>query len=262
VGKTIVVCCDGTWNKADQTDPTNVEKFFRAVPELGGRQVVRYVDGVGTGPGAFDKYVGGIFGLGLSARVLAAYKHVAENYEDGDRIFLVGFSRGAYTARSTAGMIRNVGVLKPGFRDDKHYRRAMSLYRNRTNNSKKPGGRKAIEFRRRHSYSPRIEFLGVWDTVGRLGIPIGGFRLFHFISRRWLFHDTTLSSTVAAAYQALAIDERRRPFKPSLWTLSETAKKPDAEQVVEQVWFSGVHSNVGGGYADSGLSDITLNWMA
>lgn len=262
MGKAIVVCCDGTWNKADQTDPTNVQKLFRAMPALDGRQVVRYVDGVGTGAGAFDKLVGGIFGFGLSARVLAAYRHVVENYEDGDRIFLIGFSRGAYTARSTAGMIRNVGVLKPGFRDDRHYRTAMSIYRNRTSDSSKPDGRKATVFREQHSFSPRIEFLGVWDTVGRLGIPLGGLRILHFISRRWLFHDTTLSSAVAAAYQALAIDERRRPFQPCLWTLSETAQRGDVDQIVEQVWFSGVHSNVGGGYRDTGLSDIALNWMA
>lgn len=256
--KKIVVCCDGTWNKADQMFPTNVEKFCRAVPDLDGQQVVKYVDGVGSGSGKFDKFAGGIFGLGLSRRVLAAYRHVVENYEDGDLIFLVGFSRGAYTARSTAGMIRNVGVLKPGCRDDKHYRKAMSIYRNRSTKSKKPDGATAIEFREKNSFSPGIEFLGVWDTVGRLGIPLGGLRVLHFIGRRWMFHDTQLSSAVSAAYQALAIDERRRPFKPSLWELSERAHGGD----VEQVWFSGVHSNVGGGYPDSGLSDIALNWMA
>jgi len=262
MAKNIVVLCDGTWNSADQKSPTNAEKFRLAAVDQAGRQVVRYVPGVGTDPGVFDKYLGGAFGFGLSARLLEAYKYVTDNHVDGDRIFLLGFSRGAYTARSAAGMIRNVGVLKPEFRDDGHYRQALAMYRNRSSDRMRPDGEDAVRFRTEHSYSPEIAFVGVWDTVGALGIPLGGLRWLNFINRRWQFHDTQLSSTIAAAYHALAIDERRGPFKPTLWQLSDKERADGAEQQVEQIWFTGVHSNVGGGYADAGLSDIALNWMA
>lgn len=260
--KNIVVLCDGTWNRADQRYPTNVEKFRDAAVDQPGRQVVRYVRGVGTDSSVFDKFFGGAFGFGLSARLMKAYRHVVENYVDGDRIFLLGFSRGAYTARSAAGMIRNVGVLKPGFRDDSHYRQAMTIYRDRKSTALEPDGDEAVRFRAAHSFSPQIEFVGVWDTVGALGIPLGGLRGLNFINRRWQFHDTKLSSTILAGYHALAIDERRGPFKPTLWDLSDKARAGGVQQRVEQVWFTGVHSNIGGGYADAGLSDITLNWMA
>lgn len=261
MAKNIVVLCDGTWNRADQKCPTNVEKF-RAAAVHGAQQVVSYVPGVGTDPGVFDRFLGGAFGFGLSARLMEAYRSVVDNYAEGDRIYLLGFSRGAYTARSTAGMIRNVGVLKPGFRDESHYRRAMTIYRNRGSAALRPDGDQAVGFRREHSYSPPIHFVGVWDTVGALGIPLGGLRWLNVINRRWQFHDTQLSSTIRAAYHALAIDERRGPFRPTLWQLSDKARSGAVDQRVEQVWFSGVHSNVGGGYPDSGLSDISLNWLA
>lgn len=259
--KKIVVCCDGTWNKADQKDPTNVKKIQTALIESD-QQVVGYVKGVGADPGAFEKYFGGVFGFGLSARLQEAYQFVTENYEEEDQIYLLGFSRGAYTARSLAGMIRNVGILKPRFRNKRYYRKAMAIYRNRRPRGNEPDGAKAIDFRRKYSVSPGIRFIGVWDTVGALGIPLGGLRWLNFLNRRWQFHDTQLSSTVQAAYHALAIDERRAPFKPTLWKLSEKALNQQVKQTVEQVWFSGVHSNIGGGYPDSGLSDIALNWMA
>lgn len=261
VPKNIVVLCDGTWNRADQRCPTNVEKLRVAAVD-GPEQIVRYVPGVGTDPGVLDRFLGGAFGLGLSARVMEAYRFVVENYTDGDRIYLLGFSRGAYTARSTAGMIRNVGVLRPAFRDERTYRRAMAIYRDRRSADLRPDGDTAVAFRAEHSVSPRIRFVGVWDTVGALGIPLGGLRLLNVVNRRAQFHDTQLSSTIEAAFHALAIDERRRAFRPTLWQLSTTARTGRASQQVEQVWFSGVHSNVGGGYPDTGLSDIALNWLA
>lgn len=261
MAKNIVVLCDGTWNSADQKCPTNVEKFRIAAVE-GPQQVVCYVPGVGTDPSVFDRFLGGAFGFGLTARLMEAYKYVVENYAEGDRIYLLGFSRGAYTARSTAGMLRNVGVLKPEFRDESHYRQAMTMYRDRASAGRRPDGDQAVRFREQHSNSPRIHFVGVWDTVGALGIPLGGLRWLNFINRRWQFHDTQLSSSIVAAYHALAIDERRGPFRPTLWNLSDKARSGEVDQRVEQVWFTGVHSNVGGGYPDSGLSDIALNWMA
>ena len=149
-------------------------------------------------------------------------------------------------------MIRNCGVLKP-----EHAHRlseAYSLYRAR---AVRPADLESRLFRRSYSHETRIRFIGVWDTVGSVGIPAVGLGLAKLVNRRWGFHDTQLSTTVDAAFQALAIDERRRPFEPTLWQRS-----PDAEdQHVEQVWFTGDHCDVGGGHRDSALADIALLWM-
>ncbi len=134
----------------------------------------------------------------------------------------------------------------------------MNLYRDYSPNAR-PDGDKAIEFRAKHSYEADIHFIGVWDTVGALGIPgfDGRFRLANGLD--WQFHDVTLSYCVHFAYHALAAHEHRAEFAPTLWQL----KKPDAAhpQTLEQVWFSGVHSDVGGGYVEAGLSDEALDWM-
>jgi hypothetical protein len=178
------------------------------------------------------------------------------NFEPGDQLYFLGFSRGAYTARSAAGLIRNSGILRRENHD--LIDQAFSLYRDRTS-ATEPDSVAARLFRRLNSHESRIRFIGVWDTVGAYGIPLSGSRLLHAVNRRWQFHDQTLSSKVDAAFQALAIDEKRRPFKPAIWKQSP---KKSTGQRVEQVWFSGVHSDVGGGYAQSGLSDIALIWMA
>jgi hypothetical protein len=159
--------------------------------------------------------------------------------------------------------VRNSGILRREHRDrvDEAYR----LYR-----SRKPGDapreRDAEAFRRSYSHpDAEIAFIGVWDTVGSLGIPIDGFRP-PLLSRRWTFHDTTLSRFVLNAYHAISIDERRRPFVPTLWVkkVAEdgTVEEPPEHQTVHQVWFAGVHSDVGGGYADPALSEIPLRWLA
>jgi uncharacterized protein (DUF2235 family) len=262
--KRLVVCCDGTWNTPDQVDggrpcPTNVTKLARAVADrddAGVEQRLCYHVGVGSRPG--ERLRGGAFGFGLSRDVKDAYRWIVENYDPGDELFLFGFSRGAYTARSTAGLVRNVGVLRRGNTDriDDAYR----LYRDRAS---KPADVEAELFRRSYShetaaFQTRIRFIGVWDTVGALGIPWSGVPLISRFNRRWSFHDTQLSRIVDGAFHALAIDERRRPFEPSVWT-----PNPDAEgQRVEQVWFPGVHCDVGGGYADSALADVPLLWIA
>ena len=131
---------------------------------------------------------------------------------------------------------------------------AYALYRSRSSH---PRSTEARLFRQSYSVETRIRFIGVWDTVGALGIPLSGLRWVNAVNRRWQFHDTELSSTVDAAYQALAIDEKRRPFTPTLWH-----RQPDAVgQELEQVWFAGAHSDVGGGYTQSQLSDIALWWL-
>jgi uncharacterized protein (DUF2235 family) len=250
--KRIVVCCDGTWNRPDAESPTNVAKMALAVADTDGEtpQLVLYHRGVGTG--RFDRVRGGAFGWGLSRNVRDCYRFVVEHFEPGDELFFFGFSRGAYTARSTVGLIRNAGILLREHLD--RVDAAYSLYRDR-GETRRPGGIEATLFRRSFSHDDiAVRFVGVWDTVGALGIPGVPKRL---CGRLWAFHDTELSSKVALAYQALAIDERRRPFVPSLWH-----RKPDDAGVLEQRWFAGVHSDIGGGYPDCSLAEITLWWMA
>lgn len=252
MSKRLVICCDGTWNKPDQKDKTtNVVYTARAVlpvdPE-GVPQVVFYDRGVGTG-NVLDRFSGGAFGKGISTNIQDAYRFIVHNYEAGDELYFFGFSRGAYTVRSTAGLIRNAGVLKKANAD--RIADAYALYRGES----KPSDRASIEFREQFSHEPRVHFIGVWDTVGSLGVPVSGLR---FLTKgKYQFHDVQLSSHVDHAYHALAIDERRGPFAPTLWTCPKDAPN----QSVEQVWFAGVHSNIGGGYPDRGLSDQALVWM-
>ncbi len=256
MSKRLVVCCDGTWNIPDQKCPTNVTKIALALASedaRGVQQRVFYHRGVGTN--RRERVRGGAFGAGLSRNVIDAYRFLVKNYEPGDELYFFGFSRGAFTARSTVGLLRNAGVLRPEHED--RIAEAYALYRSRTD-TKTPRGREATLFRRSYSHEPDVKFIGVWDTVGALGIPVSGSRLIARVNRRWGFHNTDLSTKVGGAFQALAIDEQRRPFKPALWRVQKDAP---ATQVVEQAWFSGVHSDVGGGYPDHSLSDIALLWM-
>lgn len=257
MAKRLVVCCDGTWDVPDRMDkgvaaPSNVSKLsliVRREDDEGTKQVLHYEPGVGTHRS--DHLRGGAFGLGLSANVRNCYRFLIANYEEGDELFFLGFSRGAFTARSTVGLVRNSGILTRDNAD--RVDEAYGLYRDRAD-TKKPNGTEAKIFRREYSHpDTKIHFIGVWDTVGSLGIPLK----IPFLTRRWSFHDTELSSWVEFAYHAVAIDEQRKPFKPTLWN----KQAHSTDQTLEQVWFSGVHCNVGGGYGDAGLSDITLLWM-
>lgn len=252
--KRLIICCDGTWNTATQACPTNVEKMYRVIAPAdanGVPQVTFYHEGVGTKP--WERLMGGAFGFGLSRCVQDTYRFLVDNYEPDDELFFLGFSRGAYTARSTAGFVRNAGILRPQHKD--RVGEAYALYRDKEG----PDAPSAVAFRQQYSYAQTtpIRFIGVWDTVGSLGIPDLGLPGLSWINQQWAFHDTTLSSRVQSAFQALAIDEQRRPFAPTLWQ-----PQPDAiSQELEQVWFAGVHCDVGGGYKQGELSDITFYWM-
>ena len=257
--KRLVLCCDGTWSTPDQERdgrpcPTNVTKLALAVPPAGdgAAQRVFYQPGVGTAVG--ERVRGGAFGWGLSKGVQDVYRFVVDNYEPGDELFFFGFSRGAYMARSTVGLIRNAGILRR--ENAARIPQAYALYRDR---AVKPRDTASQLFRRSFSHEDTsIRFLGVWDTVGALGIPLYRNPLTALVNRRWQFHDVELSRSVEAAYQVLAIDEMRRPFEPTVWEQDRDAEG----QILEQVWFAGSHSDVGGGYADSSLADVTLGWMA
>ncbi len=251
--KRLVLCCDGTWSSPWQGRPTNVIHFYNSVAERdaeGVRQVKDYRRGVGTTP--MERLRGGLFGYGLSREVRNAYAWVVETFEPGDEIWALGFSRGAFTARSTVGLIRKAGVLRR--EESGRVDEAYALYRRR---DVRPADPEPTAFREAYSHVTRVRFVGVWDTVGALGIPELGIGLLDRLNRKWAFHDTQLSSYVDAACHAVAVDERRKPFAPTLWEPSEAE-----EQTVEQVWFTGCHSDIGGGTeGDDGLADLTLWWM-
>lgn len=258
--KRIVICADGTWNQRDQLDektgkrrPTNVTKLARAVlPQArdGVHQVVFYHEGVGTGPG-MDKLTGGAFGHGMEENIRALYRDIVYNYAPGDALYFFGFSRGAFTVRSLAGFMRFAGLVE---KDDDYY--VPELYAC-YEAGKGPGTPEWAHANRKITGTrpcPPIRMLGVWDTVGSLGAPGALGQLVN--PNKYRYHDVTLGPAVQNAFHALAIDERRKPFAPSVWD------RPDgwAGQLV-QAWFPGVHCNVGGGYTPDGLANGALWWL-
>lgn len=253
MSKTLFICTDGTWNTADQKDdgvlaPSNVARMARIILSNPDKQITWYDEGVGT-RNWLDKITGGAFGHGLFENIQQAYRFVVESYRPGDRLVLFGFSRGAYTARSLAGLITRVGILRKKYISN--IERVYELYRDPRST---PG--EIERYSEQFCHADReIDFLGVWDTVGSLGIPLKSLNW----TTSWLykFHDTKLSPQVKHAFHAVAIDEKRRSFVPTLWQMDNLSDT----QVVEQRWFAGVHSDIGGSYKEKGLSDITLQWM-
>jgi uncharacterized protein (DUF2235 family) len=269
--KRIVVCCDGTWNRADARHPSNALRLARAVEPQGPDgtvQIVCHLDGVGSGRGTgwlsrlTDKALGGAMGLGLAENVAEAYRFLVFNYAPGDSIYLFGYSRGAFTARSLVGLIRNCGILE---RDRiVLLPKAIRLYRQRGDASH-PNGDRARKFRARNAvggmeFFPDLAYLGVWETVGALGVP-EHMILARMLNRGFEFHDTRLTAKVAAARHAVAIDERRRTFQPALWDNLDELNASDPTVPYRQVWFPGNHGCVGGG-ASLPLSNDALYWIA
>ena len=269
--KRLIVCADGTWNVPDRRDrekkrrhrsspdwirkPSNVVKMARAIlPQAadGTPQVVLYDAGVGTGWGILDPLIGGALGHGLAKNILDCYRFLVHNYAPGDEIYMFGFSRGAFTVRSLAGMIGRCGLLPK----DRAYWIPEAYEHYRLPHD--AAGQAAVAKHRaiNHVHDVTVKLVGVWDTVGSLGIPIERGLLGRWIRRRYAFHNVELGPHVEHAYHALAIDERRKPFKPTLW---EAPGSPD--QHVEQVWFAGTHSNVGGGFDPDGLANCAFQWM-
>ena len=264
--KRLVVCCDGTWNKPDNRSVTNVEKIARTVqsdPAAAGgvSQLVYYVSGVGTGSYAADRVLGGAFGFGLFHNVIACYRFLAQNYEPDDEIFILGFSRGAYTARSLAGMVARVGLLTKVSLVEERLPAAVHLYQ-RKDLPEGAFGSSVEEFKHDHCHDAKVTFLGVFDTVGALGVPgFGG------LAPR--FHDVQLGANVQRARHAMSIDDPRLKFAPTLWEapsdherVASAESRTTTTDRVKQVWFEGAHSDVGGGLRETGLSDTTLLWMA
>lgn len=286
--KRLVFCFDGTWNRIDAPFPTNVVLTAESVlPQTrdGDIQVVYYDEGVGTGQ--WEKWTGGVFGAGLIKNLSDAYRALLFNHTPGDEIYIFGFSRGAFSARSFAGLIATVGILSR--KDAAKANEAVALYKRRTDSSEYR--EEVARFRATYSAettvseadeawrlanlpdyaassSPRlrVRYLGVWDTVGALGIPQSVAR-FGLTSGKYRFHDLNLSPFVEEARHAVALDERRVDFGPTLWenidelnaARGASANADDAPY--QQRWFPGTHGGVGGGGDRRGLSDAALEWI-
>ncbi len=288
--KRIAIFCDGTWNSADAPFPTSIRRFYLSLPTAGPdgtAQVKHYIPGVGTavasrfpGDAWLNKYLGGAFGYGLDRNILSAYRALAESYAPGDAVYLFGFSRGAYTARSLAGLIRNAGL--PTAANIDRAGAAMRLYR-----ARRPGesadrpqalafradvsphlvtSEAEAEWRRRNGKpdAPLLTFayMGVLDTVGALGVPRSFGWLGRLSGRHYEFHDLELAPNVTAARHAVSIDERRRNYAPSLWT-----NVPELNAIVpgapyREDWFPGPHGTLGGGGRYRGLSSAPFAWIA
>ncbi|KAK6511298.1 hypothetical protein TWF481_000219 [Arthrobotrys musiformis] len=264
-GKRIVICCDGTWQDSDSGDagfPTNVTRFARALKSVsddGIAQIIYYQSGVGSAYASkLGRLIAGGTGLGLSEHVREAFVFISNNYHIGDEIHIVGFSRGAFTARSIAGLMGRIGVLT---------RRGMEnfgkIYEDYINFKLKDDAYIDKQGWERIK-GVSIKTIGCWDTVGALGIPTSPVIEKCKCNDKYKFHDTDLTSSTENAFHALALDEHRMPFTPTLWRLPTPAaaeRHTDIVPNLKQVWFPRVHTNIGGGYRDQELSDLTLVWM-
>src|SRR5690554_2395692 len=256
--KRIVICADGTWNRPEKDlakdFPTNVLRLARAIDPKGAAgfsQQVFYDWGIGS---YYEPVMGGATGKGLDKNIMDDYRYIVQNYQPGDEIFLFGFSRGAYTVRCLCGLIYNCGILK---RPDARLIESAFEHYKKPGYSYAPDGEKSVAFREAHSHKSRqVKFVGVWDTVGALGIPLSFLGL---LNKKDEFYDTKIGPNVDIARHAMAIDEVRSDFEPTIWN-------PREKLDLKQVWFAGVHSNIGGSYAPDKqtgglLSDIPLQWM-
>lgn len=251
----LIACIDGTWNSEPEhsqffSGPTNVARVSKLLISDGKRQRVLYAPGIGTG-GYFDRIIGGTWGAGTMARVRTVYRSLCESYEPGDQIALFGFSRGAFAARAIAGLIGTVGLVRNDQLD--HIEQAFSCYQN----PKMLWGSEGQTFRDRHSYSVTVFFIGLWDTVIRHGpilAPVG-WLIERALSRRFGLVDQRAGRHIRHVAHALALDEERSAFRPFRMTASHPA------QTVQELWFAGSHSDVGGGYQESRPSEFSLRWI-
>jgi len=311
----LAIFCDGTWNGLRMPELTNVARLARSVKQQSDPQdgkpavpqIVFYDEGVGVTTGVsrtndrLESILGGAFGAGLDRKIEEAYRFIVLNYQPlDDEIYIFGFSRGAYTARSLCGLIRKCGILRRECLD--RIPEAIRLYRDRTLH---PSGPECQEFRRRYGYPDEatgsedfnpakskqenkrdligIKYLGLWDTVGSMGVPDRFFWL-SGLNRKYRFHDTNASSLIESLRHAIAADEDRRVFGATPFANirqlnidAATKALADGGPVVpvegspvaaedrrpyQQKWFPGDHGSVGGGNPQLGLSSAALLWVA
>jgi uncharacterized protein (DUF2235 family) len=293
--KNIALFMDGTWNDADKSGATNVHKLYHSalvhqgphdlddgipVAKPGAKQVVHYLEGVGTGTGRVDKYRGGLAGFGTAKRIQEAYRFLAMNYDRaaGDRVYLFGFSRGAFAARALAGFVGLVGLLLKNAATETNLWLAYQLYKRA---GKEGWSAATLQQEIKNTLPDKLEkvfppapgerlqeveppiyvhFIGVWDTVKKLGLPgqPGSFTKH--------YDNPLLPHHITHARHALALHDLRPEFEPTLWKglESQLAVAPHSSEMpsLQQVWFPGAHADVGGGYTNTDLSDVALAWMA
>ena len=266
--KNIVICCDGTNNKL-AGDLTNVARLFQVVVK-DERQVAFYDPGVGTMASPNEKtwlgkrwslLKGLAFGAGLDDNVMDAYRYLMATHEDGDNVFLFGFSRGAFTVRVLAGMLHGVGLLNTGSENMlryvwEHYRGIRILGDNASDKEKAAADRHAEGtkiLRRSFARACPVAFLGPWDTVGSVGM----------YNMNQAFPFTFENASVAVVRHAVSLDERRAGFRSNVFKADATPTGPKGRPRVKNVWFPGVHSDIGGGYPwpESGLAMTAFQWM-
>jgi uncharacterized protein (DUF2235 family) len=277
--KNIILLSDGTGNSAAKKNKTNVWRLYEALDLHNDKQIAMYDDGVGSKESTYNKILGGVFGYGLKRNVLELYKYLCRNFRDAeqnngeaDKIYLFGFSRGAFTVRVLAGFIAYAGICTD-FSTEKQLHEWASanykLYRNRYKHGYLTriwralfGGSNELHYNIR----PDIEFVGVWDTVDAYVFPIDELAIiWDIVIYPIRFPDYELTPKVRRACHAVSVDDERHTFHPVMW--DEASEKARVEQHtveanrIEQVWFPGVHADVGGGYPRKSLSLVTLDWM-
>ena len=287
MGKNIIICSDGTGNSSIKDRGTNVFKIYEALdlhhPTT--IQIAIYDDGVGTETFRPFQLLGGAFGFGLWRNIRQLYTGLVQVYEPGDRIYLFGFSRGAFTVRQLAGLILKMGIIAKGrytstselnrlvrqaqreyWQDNRAWLEWLimkvfswftpceGVEKFRNQYATKVPDRNSV-----NQYQADIRFIGVWDTVSAVGFPVLYVAdMFNTAVYRFKFPDYKLGKAVSAAAHALSIDDQRATFHPLLWDeCDEVRDKPR----IEQTWFAGVHANVGGGYPKQGVSLVALDWM-
>ncbi|MGF1519674.1 MAG: DUF2235 domain-containing protein [Nodosilinea sp.] len=274
--KRIAICYDGTWQDRDRTFPTNVAKIERAIKRTTDGtslpQVPEYRPGIGSGNRWLDRIGGGAFGWGIDEDICLAYELLCLDYEEGDEIYLFGFSRGAYTVRSLAGLMRIAGGLLPKeetakvkaaydiYRSKGRYRDARGLSKDELSKRELDRKTKAMAALSPNIRPAKVKLLGCWDTVGSLGVPRTLPLLSRWLNRKYEFHDCQLSNIIEHALHAVAIDENRTVFD---YTPMEQSKENIKQgQTLHQVWFPGDHGAVGGGNkVSTALADGALLWM-
>ena len=270
MAKNIVIFSDGTGQEGGKGNNTNIYKLFNMIENRTTRQIAFYDRGLGTG---WRKVSGSIMGVGISKNIRDCYQFLFENYQagipeekkdnqdingqyeyTGDRVFLFGFSRGAFTIRRLAGFINMFGILPKSRKE--LIKKAYKIYTKRTSPEKRQ--MLADEFLARHHYQKcPVKFVGVYDTVRALGIPFKGLDVLVNVFNWYRFHNNNIPQNVENGCQALSIDDERKNFLPTFWNERAVGKN----QNIEQVWFPGMHTDVGGGYKEQELSDIVLEWM-
>jgi uncharacterized protein (DUF2235 family) len=258
MSKKIIFCADGTWNTphgpAEMPNDTNVRKLYLLLKD-DPSQLKYYDSGVGTDGTPFEHFFGGTMGEGLFQEVQDGYAFLSYVWDPGDDIIFFGFSRGPYTARSLAGLIAFFGVPTKNL-DNLTVKSIFAAYRITDHEQRQAA--KANLLAQYALASVNVRMVGVWDTVGALGIP--GHLFSDFDQDKYGFLDTSLNPSVESAYHAVSLDERRSQFSPTLWTNQDGSPRGNDAQL-KQVWFTGVHCDVGGSYAECQLSNITLRWM-